>query len=54
MDATLSAALRWYTFVEPLHDALLEDAFDRAEGTKRNRWSRWVRVLRWFAIRRYS
>jgi hypothetical protein len=54
MDATIPAAFRWYTFVAPLHDALVEDALDRAEGIKRHRWSRWVRVLRWFAIRRYA
>ena len=54
MDATVGAAIRWYTFVEPLHDALVEDALDRAEGVERSRWSWRVRVLRWFAMRRYS
>jgi hypothetical protein len=54
MDASLAAAIRWYAMVEPLHDALVEDAFDRAEGVERSKWSWRVRILRWFAIRRYS
>jgi hypothetical protein len=45
------AALRWRAVIEPLHDALLEDALDRAErhltgGVERPvRWSGWVRFL---------
>jgi hypothetical protein len=46
------ALLQWYFAIKPLHDALLEDALDRAElfagGKPRNReWSLWVRFLRW-------
>jgi hypothetical protein len=44
--------LFWAIAVEPLHDALLEDALDRAERTveppslRSSRWSPWVRFLR--------
>lgn len=50
--------LRWRFFIEPLHDALLEDAFAGAErtlvhaGTKMPRWNPWVRFLRWRLERR--
>ena len=42
----------WVLWYRPLHDALLEDAFDRAEAActgavaRPARWSWWVRVLR--------
>lgn len=42
----------WWFIVQPLHDALIEDAFDRAERTATGRldrparWSPWVRLLR--------
>jgi len=47
--------LRWAVMIRPLHDALIEDAFDKAEhglaGTARRedqaRWSQWVKILRW-------
>jgi hypothetical protein len=47
-------ALWWPVAVRPLHDALIEDAFDMAEqavGTPgpSGRWSWWVRLLRWAA-----
>jgi hypothetical protein len=32
MDAGWAAALRWALLVRPMHDALLEDALDRAEA----------------------
>lgn len=44
--------LRWAAIIRPLHDALLEDALDRAERAMNPscagsaRWSPWVRVLR--------
>jgi hypothetical protein len=44
--------LFWAVVVRPLHDALLEDALDRAERTVTpsshglRRWSLWVRFLR--------
>ena len=53
MDATGSALLRWHLVFRPLHDALIEDALDRAQvwcgaEPERRRWSLWVRFLRWF------
>lgn len=50
--------LGWNIVFRWLHDALIEDAFDRAEqtltGTIRQpqRWSPWVRTLRWLLDRR--
>jgi hypothetical protein len=51
-----SAWLTWAIAIRPLHDALIDDALDRAErhcgGTPGDRrWSLWVRFLRW-AMRR--
>jgi hypothetical protein len=48
------ALLSWPLFFRPLHDAVLEDAFDRgavAVGCEPvgARWSPWVRMLRWVA-----
>ena len=53
------ALLTWPLVFRPLHDALIEDALDRAErgvgGSPRpRRWSPWVRVLRWQLARRRS
>jgi len=46
-----SARLQWPLVIRPLHDALLEDALDRAElfcgmQPAPRRWSAWVRFLR--------
>jgi hypothetical protein len=46
------ANITWPLFIRPLHDALLEDAFTRAQialglAPKPQRWSYWVRLLRW-------
>jgi hypothetical protein len=54
IDATagLAAWTRWALLVRPLHDALLEDALDKAERAingsvvRPARWSPWVRALR--------
>lgn len=51
MRTTGPALLSWPLVFRPLHDALIEDALDRAErsvGMKPAgaRWSPWVRVLR--------
>jgi len=54
METSLGAALRWYLVIEPLHDALVEDAFDRAEGVKRGKWSWRVRALRWWMKRSHT
>jgi len=55
LGGTISKGMlwRWPLIVRPLHDALIEDAFDssaRALGVAPERpaaWSPWVRVLRW-------
>jgi hypothetical protein len=57
-EGGLGPALRWLLLVRPLHDALIEDALDRAQdaltgGDKRPaRWSLRVRLLRRLARRR--
>lgn len=51
-EASPGTALKWLLFVRALHDALIEDAFDKVElgltGAVRApaRWSPWVRFLR--------
>jgi hypothetical protein len=51
-DCAPFAWLRWHFIVRPLHDALLEDALDKAEVAVGNpqekpaKWSLWVRLLR--------
>ena len=47
------ARVAWPLIFGPLHDALAEDAVDRAveavgETRQKSRWSRWVRFLRTF------
>lgn len=50
--------VKWHVIIGPLHDALLEDALDKAESelsgrpVKSARWSIWVRFLRWMIRRR--
>lgn len=44
--------LAWFFAIRSLHDALIEDAFDKVDNhfspdKKRTNWSVWVRVLRW-------
>jgi len=54
VDATcnLKMWLTWHMMVGPMHDAVLEDAFDQAERffgeepKKPARWSLWVRLMR--------
>lgn len=42
----------WRLFIEPIHDAVIEDAFDKVENSlagakvKSSPWSIWVKVLR--------
>jgi hypothetical protein len=51
--------VRWKLGIERLHDAVIEDAFDRAEvqahlpRPHRSRWSLYVRFLRWLRTRRH-
>ena len=51
-----SARLAWPLLFGPLHDALLEDALDKADRVLMGRgqqrtWSRWVVFLRWLVRR---
>lgn len=52
-----SARLTWPLMFRPLHDAVVEDCLDRAEQAttgsvaRPTQWSRYVRLLRWFARR---
>ena len=51
MRTSGAAILTWPIIFRPLHDALIEDAMDRAEeqvgsASQRTRWSLWVRFLR--------
>ena len=54
-DSPLPAYLRWLFLVGPLHDALLEDALDRAviatggQLAEPSAWSPWVKLLRGIA-----
>jgi hypothetical protein len=51
-ECDLRAWLKWKLLVEPIHDALLEDALDRAEQSLEGKisrpahWSPWVRFVR--------
>jgi len=51
-DCDLRMWAKWHILIGPMHDALIEDAFDRVEQklhggfAKRSRWSPWVRFLR--------
>jgi len=52
-DTDFATWVRWKLIIEHLHDALLEDAFDKAERSAglpaphRSRWPIRVRILRW-------
>lgn len=52
------ARVTWPLVYRWLHDAVLEDCLDRAERATRGtvrvpaRWTAWVRLLRWLAMRR--
>jgi hypothetical protein len=56
-DTDFATWVHWKLVVEHLHDALLEDAFDKAERTAgvpaphRSRWPLRVRFLRWLVRR---
>jgi len=57
VDTGFATWLQWKLVVEHLHDALLEDAFDKAERSAgvpaphRSRWPLRVRFLRWLVAR---
>jgi len=52
--------LHWALIIRPLHNALVEDAFDKVERQfapnaafeNKARWGRWVKFLRWMIRRR--
>jgi len=51
MQVKGKAMLMWLLVIRPLHDALLEDALDRAESksgvqSEEQKWSPWVKLLR--------
>lgn len=51
MQANGLGALKWSLAIRWLHDALIEDAFNKVEnqitgGTKRSQWNPWVKLLR--------
>jgi hypothetical protein len=57
MQASGRTWLVWALAIRPLHDALMEDALDRAEASigrpsPQRTWSVWVRFLRWAMHRR--
>lgn len=51
--ASLGAFLKWKLLIEPLHDALIEDAFDKVQKatgppiTRPSTWGPRVRMIRW-------
>ncbi len=50
------AALKWILAIRWLHDAFIEDAFDRVEGyfnptLRYAEWTWWVKMLRWWMSR---
>ena len=51
MTTTGSATIKWALAIRWLHDAYIEDAFDKVEnyfiaGKKDGEWSLWVKILR--------
>lgn len=57
MEAVGLSQLAWVLAVRWLHDALIEDALDRAAvytGGRQQGWSVWVRFLRWALSRGQS
>lgn len=58
VDTDFATWVQWKLVVEHLHDALLEDLFDKAERSAgvpaphRSRWPLRVRFLRWLLARR--
>jgi hypothetical protein len=58
VDTDFSTWIYWKIFIERIHDAVIEDSFDKAERNAgiptphRSRWSLYVRLLRWWRRRR--
>jgi len=57
-ECDLGAWLKWKLLIEPLHDALLEDALDRVEKnlegrvSRPARWNPWVRFVRRIMVKK--
>jgi hypothetical protein len=53
VETNFSSWIYWKIFIERIHDAVIEDAFDKAERhagvqrPQRSHWSLYVRFLRW-------
>lgn len=52
MTTSGMATLKWLLAIRCLHDALIEDAFDKVENqlvqnNLKTEWSLWVKILRW-------
>lgn len=52
MNTSGWATLKWALAIRWLHDAYIEDAFDKVENQfsahpKHTQWNLWVRILRW-------
>lgn len=51
MNVVGSAIIPWLMIIRPMHDALIEDSFDKAQLNlgltfQRKKWSPWVRLLK--------
>ena len=51
MKTSIMGAIKWLLVVRWLHDALIEDAFDKIQNQlvqqqKKTEWSFWVKILR--------
>lgn len=46
LEIPLRQYVQWILLVGPLHDAVLEDLLNGADGVATPRWSVWVRLLR--------
>lgn len=56
IDTSGLATLKWIFLIRPLHDALIEDAFDKIENqfsSEQNTtpWNTYVKFLRWMATK---
>jgi hypothetical protein len=58
VETNFSTWIYWKFFIERIHDAVIEDAFDKAEvhaqipHPHHTRWSLYVRFLRWLRSRK--
>ena len=58
VETSFRTWIYWKIFIERIHDAVVEDAFDKAERNAQvarphhSRWSAYVRLLRWWRRQR--